>query len=64
MGEMGIYSKDNPPWLGVKMVPKINKFAWLSWGNKQSILGVVGELLGNSRSLDILDTFHENDYNF
>ena len=45
---MGFYSRDNPPWLGVKMVPKVNKFAWLPWGNKLSTLGVVGELLGNS----------------
>ena len=61
---MGFYIRDNPPWLGVKMVSKVNMFAWLSWGNKQSTLGVVGELLGNSRSLDSLDTVHENDYNF
>ena len=61
---MGFYSRDNPPWLGVKMVSKVSRFAWLSWGNKQSTLAVVGELLGNSRSLDSLDTFHENDYNF
>ena len=61
---MGFYSRDNPPGLGVKMVSKVNRFAWLSWGNKQSTLGVVGELLGNSRSLDSLDTFHKNDYNF
>ena len=59
---MGFYSRDNPPWLGV--VSKVNRFAWLSWENKQSILGVVGGLLGNSRSLDSLNTFHKNDYNF
>ena len=64
MGEMGFYSRDNPPWLSVKMVSKVSRFAWLTWVNKQSTLGVVGELLGNSRSLDSLDTFHENDYNF
>ena len=46
------------------MVSKVNMFAWLSWGNTQSTLGVVGELLGNSRSLDSLDAFHEKDYNF
>ena len=61
---MGFYSRDNPPWLGVKMVPKVKRFAWLPWVNKQSTLGVVAELLGNSRSLNSLDTFHENDYNF
>ena len=61
MGEMGFYSRDNPPYLGVKMVTKIIRFAWLPWANKQSTFGVVGELLGNSRSLDSLDTFHEND---
>ena len=61
---MGFYSRDNPSWLGVKMVSKVNRFAWLFWGNKQSTLGVVGELLKNSRSLDSLNTFHENDYNF
>ena len=58
---MGSYSRDNPPRLGVKMVSKVSRFAWLSWVNKQSTLGVVAELLGNSRSLDSLDTFHEND---
>ena len=61
MGEMEFYSRDNPPKLGAKMISKVNRFAWLSWVNKQSTLGVVGELLGNSRSLDSLDTFHEND---
>ena len=55
---MGSYSRDKPPWLGMKMVSKVNR---LAFGNKQSILGVFGELLGNSRSLDSLDTFHEND---
>ena len=58
---MGFYSRDNPPWLGVKMVSKVRRFAWLPWVNKQSTLGVVGELLGNSQSPDSLDTFHEND---
>ena len=46
------------------MVSKVSRFAWLPWVNKQSTFGVVGELLGNSRSLDSLDTFHENDWYF
>ena len=58
---MGFYSRDNPPWLDVKIVSKVSRFAWLPRVNKQSTLGVVAELLGNSRSLDSLDTFHEND---
>ena len=61
MEEMWFYSRDNPPWLVLKMVSKVSRFAWLPWVNKQSTLGVVRELLGNSRSLDSLDTFHEND---